>query len=132
MQINTGNSLSKLLLLVASIFTACNSATSVPKGIIAINPMKELMWDVAQVEAYATQHITRDSTKNIKTETLTLYQQVFALHKTSKDQFTQSIKYYEAHPEKQKILLDSLMQYATRQRDTALQRSFMKPVSTAK
>ena len=132
MQINTGSSLNKILLLVAIILVACNAATRVPEGVIAMNPMKELLWDIAQVEAYATQHIARDSTKNIKAETLNLYQQVFALHKTSKEQFMGSINYYETHPEKQKILLDSLAQYGTRQRDTALRKSFMKTAAPVK
>ncbi len=134
MQINIGNSLNKRILLAVIVFAhaTCNSANSVPSGVLAINPMKEVMWDIAQVETYATQHISRDSTKNLKKETLNLYQQVFAIHKTTKEQFTESIKYYEKHPEKHKVLLDSLMQYASRQKDSALQRSFIKPASMAK
>lgn len=133
MQINTGSSLSKWLLLYSTlIIAACNSATKVPAGVIAINPMKELMWDIAKVETYANQHIARNSTKNVRNETLNLYQQVFAIHKTSKEQFTESIKYYEAHPEKHKVLLDSLLQYASREKDTALRKSFIKPSAVAK
>ena len=134
MQINIGSSLNKIALIAAIVFTisACNSATSVPSGVIAINPMKELMWDIAQVESYANQHIARDSTKNLKKETLNLYQQVFAIHKTTKEQFTESISFYEKHPETHKILMDSLMQYASRRKDSAFQRSFTKPTATVK
>lgn len=94
--------------------------------------MKELMWDIAQAEAYANQHIAIDTTKKIKPETLVLYQKVFALHKTNKENFVASIKYYEAHPPKHKILLDSLLQYATRMKEKDQQTRYSKPINVVK
>lgn len=131
MQTNTESSLNKPFSIIAFciILAACQSTTTVPKGIIQLNAMKELMWDIAQVEGYATQHIANDSTKKLKDETLVLYQKVFALHKTTKENFVTSIKYYEVHPPKHKILLDSLLQYATRMKEKDQQTRYSKPVS---
>jgi hypothetical protein len=129
MPINTGNNLSSwctFLLGVCLLMGACRSPADVPSGILPLNAMKELMWDVAQAEAYANQITSRDSSKNLKTVTLNLYQQVFSVHKTDKEQFASSVKYYELHPETNRILLDSLLQYATRQKDTLTSRSFRK------
>jgi hypothetical protein len=107
---------------------ACRSATSVPANIIKLNTMKALMWDIAQAEAYANQYLITDSTKNLKTETLSLYQKVFALYKTNKETFETSLKYYEANPPKNKILLDSLMQYATRMKERDQQKIYASPM----
>jgi hypothetical protein len=45
-----------------------------------------------------------------------MFQQVFAIHGITKDEFYKSYRYYEGHPDKNKILMDSVSAYATRQR----------------
>lgn len=131
MQTDIGMNLSKkyLVVFVVLLIVACQSKVAVPKDIISLNDMKLLMWDIAQADAYSTQYVARDSAKNIKAETIKLYQQVFALHKTDKNQFVKSIKYYEANPEKQKILLDSLLQYANRvkSQERSTRKAIIKP-----
>ena len=94
--------------------------------------MKALMWDIAKVEAYATQYIAVDTTKKLKAETLMLYQKVFALYKTTKEDFERSVKYYEMHPPQQKILLDSVVQYATRSKEADQQKRFASPINVVK
>lgn len=89
------------------------------------------MWDIAQAESYANQYIVRDSAKDLKKETLVLYQKVFALHKTNKEQFSESLKYYESHPEIHKVLLDSLLGYANRMKDSAVAKKYATPIINA-
>lgn len=134
MRINTGSSLDKkfAFLIFCIILSACRSAISVPPSIIKLNDMKALMWDIAQVEAYANQRISGDTTKNLKAETLVLYQKVFALYKTTKEDFDTSLKYYETHPPKHKILLDSLFQYGTRMKEIDQRSRYMKPMNAVK
>ncbi len=111
---------------------ACQSATSVPKNIIKLNVMKALLWDIAQAEAYANFYVVADTTKKLKTETLLMYQKVFALYKTTKEDVETSIKYYETHPVKHQILLDSLVQYANRMKEKNQQMRYATPVQVAK
>lgn len=134
MQINTGNSLNRWLVwgMLCTVLIACQSATSVPPDVIKLNTMKALMWDIAQAEAYANQYIVADTTKKLKAETLVLYQKVFALYKTTKEDFETSLKYYETHPPKNKILLDSLVQYATRMKEKDQQKRFASPINVVK
>ena len=107
---------------------ACRSDTSVPANVIKLNTMKALMWDIAQAEAYANQYIVADTTKKVKQETLVLYQKMFALYKTTKEAFETSLKYYEANPTKNKILLDSVVQYATRMKERDQQKRYASPI----
>ena len=134
MPINTGKTLNNVLAFFAIVICmiACRSASSVPAGIIELNSMKEIMWDVAQIEAYANLYIAGDSTKKVKPATLALYQKIFALHKTTKEKFAASISYYQSHPPQHKILLDSLVQYATRMKEKDQQKRYSKPLSVAK
>ncbi|MFM9021057.1 MAG: DUF4296 domain-containing protein, partial [Sediminibacterium sp.] len=53
----------------------------------------------------------------VKKMNFAYYEQVFKLHNISREQFYQSLKYYESHPPQMKILIDSLDQYAARERD---------------
>ena len=58
----------------------------------------------------------KDTTKNIKTQRITLYEQIFAIHKTNREEFYKSFKYYQQHPDKNKILFDSLNAYINRKK----------------
>lgn len=114
--------------MICTLLIACRSATSVPANIIKLDVMKALMWDIAQAEAYATQYVAVDTTKKLKDETLVIYQKVFTLYKTTTEDFETSLKYYEAHPPKHQILMDSLVQYATRMKEKDQQKRFQSPV----
>ena len=72
-------------------------------------------------ELYTIQQ-AKDSTLRIQKKNLVYYEKIFAYHKISRSSFYKSFEYYEAHPPKMKELLDSLDQYATRERN----RSFMR------
>ena len=111
---------------------ACQSATSVPKNIIKLNVMKSLLWDVAQAESYANAYVAADTTKKLKTETLVIYQKIFALYQTTKEDFETSMKYYETHPAKHQILLDSLVQYASRMKEKYQQMKYASPLKAAR
>lgn len=55
-------------------------------------------------------------TLNLKLLATQAFQQVFDVHHITKDQFYKSYKYYEQHPDKNNILMDSLAAYASRKR----------------
>ncbi len=89
--------------------------------------MKAVMWDVIQADEFANLSIAKDSTKNLKQETLKLYSKVFAMHKISNEEFERSYYYYRQHPIKEKELLDSLQNYGNKMREANYLRPQLKP-----
>ena len=52
----------------------------------------------------------------VKVKMLENFQQVFSIYGISKDEFYKSYTYYQKHPDKNKILMDSVTAFAGRQR----------------
>ena len=77
--------------------------------------MKLIVWDMIRGGELAKNQNIKDS-GIIKVKTLENFQQVFSIHGISKDEFYKSYTYYEKHPNKNKILMDSVIAYANRQR----------------
>ena len=117
MQINIGRNSNKLIsigILIIYLIISCKPSTRIPSNVLGINKMKKILWDMVQVDQFTIQYISRDSSKNSKQETAILYQKVLSLHQITSNEFKHSLYYYIKHPFQQKILLDSLSQYATR------------------
>lgn len=77
--------------------------------------MEKVLWDVVQADEFIQAYVLKDSNKvNVSAERYKLYEQVFRLHKTSKDQFRKSYQYYLSHPDKNRVLFDSLAAKANR------------------
>jgi len=71
--------------------------------------MEAVLWDMMRADQFLADYVlNRDTSKNNKTETLKLYQQVFAIHKIDKETFQQSFTYYQAHPDLLKSIMDSI------------------------
>ena len=88
--------------------------------------MKTVMWDVIQADEFANLLFAKDSTKNLKQETLKLYSKVFAMYKISNEDFERSYYYYRQHPVKEKELLDSLQTYGNKMREANYLRPQLK------
>lgn len=95
--------------------TACNGPSSVPSSVLSYNEMKGVLWDMAQVDEFVNVYV-RGTPKKIEENNLLAYQKVFALHKISNNEFAKSYTFYKSHPLQEKILMDSLLQFSTRQR----------------
>ena len=63
----------------------------------------------------------RDSGFAARKMNFAYYEQVFRLHDINKEEFYRSLKYYESHPPSMKILIDSIDQYAARERNKIFQ-----------
>jgi hypothetical protein len=88
-----------------------------PTDIIGIEKMKFIVWDMERAGILAEEEHRKDKDSITLTHAkMELYQQVFNLYHITKDEFYQSFRYYEEHPDKHKILLDSLSAYAGRER----------------
>lgn len=104
-----------LIGIAVYLFTACTSKNEMPENIIGIDKMKTIIWDMAHADALAQLQFKKD-TGSLKIKTIELYQQVFKIHGINKDIFYTSYRYYQEHPDKNKILMDSVTSYAGRKR----------------
>jgi hypothetical protein len=95
-------------LLMLCLFS-CIGKNSPPSGIIQTDSMRSIMWDMIQADQYAKQYLAKDSGKiNVKEKTLSLYEAVFSIHHTTREEFDKSYQYYLAHQELNKLIFDSL------------------------
>jgi len=63
-----------------------------------------------QADQFSKQFIARDSVKkkNLDSETMKLYNEVFQIHHITKDEFQKSYQFYISRPDMLKIVFDSL------------------------
>ena len=111
----TGMSLFCLLLIVG---ISCKDSTKIPSDIFPKDKMEKIMWDMMLADRYSAQFLLKDSaTKDVKLETMKLYEQVFQLHHITKQEFIKNYKYYLNRPDLSKVMFDSLSARGTRSRD---------------
>lgn len=89
------------------IFIGC-SKSPVPKDILAVDKMQKVVYELMQVDEYLNSSVTEDTAVGIKMKRSIYYDQVFKSNSTNRKEFYTSYKYYQQHPDMQKILFDSL------------------------
>jgi hypothetical protein len=98
------------------VFTACSSRP-VPEGVLAPDQMRPIVYDLIRSDELVNNFLLRDTSLEADEQHIKMYEQVFKIHKTSRDEFYKSLRYYQAHPDVNKLLLDSLLSYANRQQN---------------
>lgn len=114
-----------LIVGMATVLFACKTKQD-NKQILPINSMKLVMWDMLKADEWNTQTLIRDTLHLRVNENFLLYEEVFKVHHINKEQFYKSYKYYETHPDKFKILIDSVVAYGDR--DKAVEVTTPAPV----
>jgi hypothetical protein len=104
-----------LLILLAIGMLSCKGKNTKMK-VLTFDTMKVVILDLMNAEQWNNFIIIKDTTLRNSKNNLKLYQQVFLVHHVNKDQFYYSYQYYEQHPDRMKILLDSLTTFAERQK----------------
>jgi len=104
-----------LVLVVMLGLAACKSVGNEPQNVLPQEKMKLVLFDVLRAQEYAMLKYAGDTTATNKNMAVML-QQVFNIHKISKDNFYESFNYYEAHPAEYKQLFDSLATYTNQKR----------------
>ncbi len=107
-----------IYILIGAACTNCTSNKKKPSAAIPFDSMKVIMWDLYKADAYIATYISKDSVAKAKQASIELYKKVFRIHKVNKEDFDKSCAYYIEHPDKHKILLDSLLVFAQRKPDT--------------
>ncbi len=96
-----------LLIVLICVFISCSN-NKVPKGILPKPKMENVLWDLMRADEFVMNYVRKDSTRSKKQESIKLYQQVFQIHKITKEEFEKSFSFYKKHPEILKPLLDTL------------------------
>jgi hypothetical protein len=101
-------------LLMISVFIACGDKEK-SENIIPKPQMEKIIWDLVQADEFVQSFMLKDTNKiNINAERYKLYEQVFRLHNTTKEQFKKSYDYYASRPSEGKVIFDSLSAKANR------------------
>jgi len=119
-----------LLAIFCLLLAACGDKTSVPYGILSIDKMTPITWDMVEADQYAAILIKDSAHVDPKMERLRLYEQVFRSHGVSREKFEKSFNYYREHPEINQILYDSLNTQGNRYRNEAYAHPSARPVVT--
>lgn len=114
-----------LIVCMATLLFACKTKQD-NKQILPINSMKLVLWDMLKADEWYNQTTIRDTLHLRVNEKFLYYEEVYKVHHINKDQFYNSYKYYETHPDKFKILIDSVVAYGDR--DKAVEKTNPAPV----
>jgi hypothetical protein len=97
-----------IFFLLLSFFVIACSQREIPKDVLPQKKMQAVLWDVLLADEVAEFYIQKDSAMHALEKHADLYQQVFQIHKISKEDFKRSLQFYESHPNLLKPVLDSL------------------------
>jgi Domain of unknown function (DUF4296) len=105
----------KRIALIGIVFLfSCGDKSGVSSGIIKPAKMQKVLFDVLRAEAFVFDFVKKDSVKNLEAESVKLQQQIFAVHKVTKEEFYKSYDFYKTHPDLMQPLLDSMISKATK------------------
>ncbi len=105
----------KRVVLISAVFLfSCGDKNNLPAGIIKPAKMQLVLFDVLRADALVFDFAKKDTAKIPEAESAKLQQQIFAVHKVSKEQFYNSYDFYKTHPDLMQPLLDSMVNKATR------------------
>lgn len=107
------------LVVFCLLAVGCSDKNSVPSGILPVEKMYPILWDMIEADQYAGLLSKDTAHVNSKTEHLRLYEQVLQLHNISREKFQKSYDYYKEHPELNQVLYDSLIAQGGRLRTEA-------------
>lgn len=104
------------ILLLVSVFSfllpACKSKRS--NEVLPPETMEVVLQDMMRADKFLADYVlNKDTTKKIDSESVKLYQQIFAIHQITGEQFQKSFSYYKEHPDQLRSIMDSLSRPAS-------------------
>lgn len=96
------------------IFISCGNKNKIPEGVLKPDIMQAILWDVIKADAFTAEIIRKDSVKKTADVNLKLQQEIFTIHKITRENFYKSYDYYKENPGKLKVILDSIIMQAER------------------
>ena len=105
-------------IFLAMILFACSLGDqSIPREIIKINPMADILLDIAVAESYTESYLLKDSTLNKDSVYKSEISKVLQLHNTDPSIFSKSYSFYTDHPTLFKIVVDSSHDRSVRKKE---------------
>jgi hypothetical protein len=95
-----------ILLLLISFFSC--SEKDQKKDILPEKEMREVMWDMMRADQYVAAFLLKDSTHTKRDESIRLYEEIFYIHKITREEFKASFDYYTSRPDLFRPIIDSL------------------------
>ena len=116
--------MNKSIIIICFLITiGCTNSTKIPPDIFPKEKMENILWDMILADRYSAQFLLKDSiSKNVKLETMKLYDQVFQLNNTTQAAFVKSFKFYLNRPDITKVIFDSLAARGNRNRNALYQK----------
>ena len=106
-----------ILPVICILLISCGKKNGVPAEFIQPSKMQSVFWDFIRADALTTaQNKNNNTSPEAIAENVKLQKQVFALHQVTKDEFYNSLDYYNAHPALMKVLMDSIINKANREK----------------
>jgi hypothetical protein len=87
----------------------CTSREQIPETVLPPAKMEVVLWDLIRADQFASDYLLPgDTSLDNQPERVRLYQQVFAIHGITSEEFKRSFQYYQTHPSQLKLVVDSL------------------------
>lgn len=100
-----------VILAVCTLFS-CSNKKEVPKDVLPVKEMTNVMWDAMLADELANNRYGYD-TSRVKLDTsIVLYQQIMQAHNTTQKQFKKSLQFYQSRPDLLQVIIDSLQKRA--------------------
>src|SRR4051812_49176508 len=96
------------------LFAGACSGSKIPDDILPPDKMKKVIFDLMRADEFVNVYVLKDTAKKRNVEAIKMYQQVFTIHNITKEKFFNSFKYYQGHPDQNKVLFDSLTSWANK------------------
>lgn len=103
------------------ILISCGSKNAIPPEVLQPGKMQLVLWDIMRADAATTQHLQTYTSPEAAAENVKLQKQVFAIHNITREDFYISLDYYKAHTNLMKVMMDSMVNKATREKVNILQ-----------
>lgn len=84
---------------------------------LSVDEMKVVLWDMMKMDAFNETFLRQAYGNHSDTAASRKYAEVFALHDINPDDFYRNYEEYTSNPIKMQVLLDSLSDYSSRQRN---------------
>ena len=98
-----------LLFFFLLITAGCSDKDRIPNEVLPKEKMGLVLWDMLQADEFLRDFmLTRDTTLDDTLESVRMYERVFRMHNTNREQFDTSFNFYRTHPVLLKEILDTL------------------------
>ena len=106
--------------IICILLISCGKKNGVPSEYIQPSKMQLVFWDFIRADALTTVEQKNNYTSAVSiAENVKLQKQVFAMHQVTKEEFYNSLAYYNTHPALMRVLMDSIVNKANRERQNS-------------